>query len=304
MYNALVIGLGNIGAMYDLNNDKIQTHVKAYATNKLFRLWIYDEDKRREKMIATRYKADVLESINDDALRRFDFVSLCTPTDTHFSFLEKLIKLNIPLIVCEKPLCYKASELVRLKKLYSQNHAKILVNYVRRFLPAYSQIKQHLSKHFKGEKPAHIIVKYRRGFLNNASHAFDTLEFLFGWQTKITKFNLSGKAYDAFDEDPTLTCNFLLNGVRTHLVGMQGIQAPIFEIEIYFNEEKLLIRNSGELVEFYDKKNFNVPAKTWNNALGNYMEPVIKSAVEAYKNKQENNFLSALELNRTLLKFI
>ena len=44
MYKALVIGCGNIGALYDLESNKVLTHVKALTNHPGFEVTIFDTD--------------------------------------------------------------------------------------------------------------------------------------------------------------------------------------------------------------------------------------------------------------------
>ncbi|MEO8762220.1 MAG: Gfo/Idh/MocA family oxidoreductase [Bacteroidia bacterium] len=304
MYKALVIGCGSIGALYDLKNNHILTHAKAYATNKKFKLWVYDTDNSKSKLIAKKYKTELLTTLDDASLKGFDFVSICTPTDNHFKLLQQLIALRTKLIICEKPISYSLEELNFLKKSYLANDSKIVINYIRRFHPAYKLVKKHINSKIKNEKPTQIVIKYKRGFLNNTSHAFDTINYLLGISVKLGKPKACIQIFDAFSNDPTLTCNTIYNGIKTAVIGLTDVNYPLFEIEIYYQDEKILILNSGNEIAYYNKLNSLKPSKTWNNAIENYMKYVIKDAIDIYENRGNDNFLHSLELNKTLLQFI
>ncbi|HLX91950.1 MAG TPA: Gfo/Idh/MocA family oxidoreductase, partial [Puia sp.] len=92
MYKALVIGCGNIGALYDFNNGEIQTHVKALHLNPRFSLSIFDNDKDLAKKISRKYACETVEMLDDETLQSFDCISICTPTRTHAGFILKAMK--------------------------------------------------------------------------------------------------------------------------------------------------------------------------------------------------------------------
>ncbi|HXB41273.1 MAG TPA: Gfo/Idh/MocA family oxidoreductase [Bacteroidia bacterium] len=306
MYKALVIGCGNIGALYDIKGKKTLTHAKAYHLNSKFNISVYDTDPHKAKQIAKKYKISFVEKLTEEELKKFDFVSICTPTDQHFKLLIRLLNLKTKIILCEKPVSYSGPELELLKKKYSKSSSKVLVNYIRRFQPAYAEVKSYLAKNLKDKKPGQIIIKYKRGFINNGSHAFDTLNYLLDTKTHLKKVKLILKTYDLNGLDPTLTCNTNYNNTELSVIGITNTDCPLFEIEIYFNTSKLLIRESGNLIEYYsiDTKTKQLKLKkTWMGALDNYMEHVLNAAVEIHKNKREDNFLHSLQLNKTLLQF-
>ena len=48
MFKALLIGCGNIGALYDFDNTQILTHAKGYALHPAFELTVFDINKELE----------------------------------------------------------------------------------------------------------------------------------------------------------------------------------------------------------------------------------------------------------------
>ena len=95
MYRGLVIGCGNIGALYDFDNAQIITHAKAIHTDPRFSLSVFDINKELAKKISSKYNCEIIEEINEQTMQSFNCVSICTPTHTHYEFLEKGSSYNM-----------------------------------------------------------------------------------------------------------------------------------------------------------------------------------------------------------------
>src|SRR6478609_2245926 len=142
MFNALLIGCGNIGALYDINNDQVLTHAKALNEHPEFALNVFDTDAELAARIGTHYNVPYYSDITKVNIGSFDCVSVCSPTNTHYDILSHLLKEPLKLIICEKPVCNNTTQLETLAQLYENRSVKMMVNYIRRFLPAYSKLKQ------------------------------------------------------------------------------------------------------------------------------------------------------------------
>jgi hypothetical protein len=306
---ALLIGCGNIGAGYDLADPlKVWTHAKAYHKRHID-FTVYDANGETAKKIADHYKADYLIDLNNDDIKDFNVVNITTPTSTHYEYLERLIQLKIPVLICEKPVVSTSEQAEMLRNLYANGSSKILVNYIRRFQPEYKEAKNRLKNVDRNDNPESIIIKYKRGFLNNASHAVDLLEFLFETPFSFQNFSVSDFVYDVFDNDPTLSgsCNFL--NVPVYFIGITGTSYPIFEIEIFNKNSKVVICHSGNEIRYYIKNDKEELKEDilfrQENILTTYMLPVIDQALECLVNPlSEDNFLSSLELNKKMLHII
>ena len=107
-------------------------------------------------------------------------VCISSPTSSHYSYLKKCLELNIPLVVCEKPISNCSIQLDKLEESYYNSKSKVLVNYVRRFNKDYNSFKNELRDFFKDVDT--IKIDYHRGVLNNLSHAFDIINYFFDFE--------------------------------------------------------------------------------------------------------------------------
>jgi len=306
---ALLIGCGNIGALYDFDDpNKVWTHAKAYSLIDDVHLTVFDTDPGKAKKIAAKYNADVIEVLSEEDYKKFDLISITTPTPTHFAYLNKILPRSSSVIICEKPVISFSADVDELINLYKSSDSKVLVNYTRRFQPAFQQLKETLKTRFAHESVRTFIVKYSRGFLNNASHAVDLLEYLYEEPFDFLKFHVQKVELDSFEYDPTLTGSCLYLDQSANFVGVTDINYSVFEIELFYGDSKIVICHSGNEIRYYHNKGKSleeIQAERQTNILDKYMIPVINEALDLFdKRKSGDNFISSLIMNRKMLNII
>jgi predicted dehydrogenase len=308
--DSLVIGCGNIGAMYDINSKDILTHCKAISKKKTFNLTIYDLDSKRADFVSNFYSCAKLTNLGK--VDNFNVVSICTPTDSHFSLLKKLFTLKTPLVICEKPISNDLKELDIIKLEYLNSKTKVLVNYFRRFHPTFIELRNSIKSEGKKNKLINIVVKYQRGFLNNCSHAIDLIEFLTEEKIDFNNFKITNIVYDNFKIDPTLSMIGVFNNICYSFIGLPNVRYSFFEIELYFQNGLIKIENSGNLIKYYKSQandGFYLPLieekhKQVKNAIKRRMQYVIDESEHIYLNNKNDNFLESLDLNKRMLSIL
>lgn len=297
--------------MYDLNDPKkVWTHARAFSRTKGIDFVIADTDDKILKKISRQYNVQSVTLTGDFDYSEFDIVSITTPTPTHFDYLQKLMKQNVPVVICEKPVAASTHELNILLQLHEQSASKILVNYIRRFQPAYAVLKKRLSSIFKKDSCTSIVVKYQRGFLNNGSHAFDLLEFLFNKPVFFEKFRVQSAVFDAFEYDPTITATCSYNEIPMSIAGVTNAGYPVFEIELFFQKQKIVICHSGDEVRYYVPSKKGSPLSEnkklrQTGIMKEYMLPVVASAKFLLKeNPVTDNFQQAAGLNNRMVNLL
>jgi predicted dehydrogenase len=312
IYEGLIIGAGNIGALYDLDkDDKVLTHAKAYALMKsCINLTIADTDREKAEKVAIHYNTPFACNLPFPSYQSFDIVSITTPTATHYSYLIDLLEQNVPVIICEKPVAADTDQLLKLKNAYYGSESKVLVNYMRRFQPGFYILKERIQNILQEEEPLAIIVKYQRGILNNGSHAMDLLEFLFEEPFLLEDFQVQLAIFDAFEMDPTVsgTCKFM--NCPVSFVGLTNLAYAVFETELFFTSSKIRIQNSGNEINYFTKDESTNQLKEelplrQNNLLDKYMVPVMEKALRLLDvEKEMDNFISTVELNLRIVQLI
>lgn len=313
MYKALVLGCGNIGAGYDLDTDKILTHAKALYLNPKFALTVFDSNEQQARKIADKYNCDVIADLNLADISHFDLVSICTPTETHAQYLSMLISAGIKMIICEKPVSNNVDELNSLQAIFLAHKSKILVNYIRRFQPAYVKLRDLVKELLKKEALTNISIRYQRGFLNNCSHAMDILQFLLDKEINLGPIKLHNAVADHFVNDPTVSMLTNWEHVNVSVLGLSNVKFSHFEIDIFFKQSKIAIKNAGQLIEIYkseNRKEFLEPLfldseHVFKDCLENYMKFVIDHAEKVLSGKiKEDNFISSISLNKKMLNYL
>ncbi len=313
MYSALVIGCGNIGAGYDIDNNQVQTHVKAYHLDPRFSLSIFDIYQAKVTEIASKYNCEIVDSIERNILSTFDCVSICTNTDTHFHLLKMAIEAGVKVILCEKPISNYLDELKEARRTYLKGESKVLVNYFRRFQPAYIELRKFASILMQNEILTNINIRYQRGFVNNCGHALDILEFITGSEINLKEIKKHNFMFDHFKNDPTISLQAIWNSTNICINGLSNVRFSYFEIDLFFEYHKICVKNAGQNIEIFkaeNSKQFLKPLSiladlSYENCIENYMVNVIENVHQLLKDKNlKDNFLQSINLNTRMLNYI
>lgn len=306
----LILGCGNIGALYDFENESILTHAKAFSMRTASKMVFYDIDPILAKNVSEKYHSNYIENETDIKFDEFDCISICTPTNTHFDLLLKAINANVKLIICEKPISNLQSELHVLDKIYKNSNSKILVNYIRRFQPEYIKLKRYVQELLTKEELTNISIRYQRGFVNNCSHAFDLITFLTSFKVKLAEIKKHNFVYDHFESDPSISLMATWHTANFSVLGLSNVQFSHFEIDLFFKTVKVAILESGNVINIYESK---VEGRILNplklneqlsqvNCLKDYMLNVVSRVYEMYDDENiDDNFLDSLHLNLSML---
>jgi predicted dehydrogenase len=311
LYKALVIGCGNIGAGYDLNNEHVLTHVKGFSMNPAFKVAVYDTNTELAQKIALQYNGELTTALDAELIRKFDCVSICTPTSTHAAYLSLCMRSGVKTILCEKPVSNDPAELDELLVQYSNSNSKILVNYIRRFQPAYHELRNEVAGILEKENLTNIAIRYQRGFINNCSHAFDIIEFLTGITFSLEGIKKHHAVNDHFEKDPTLSLLADAGVVNVSITGLAHVAFSHFEVDLYFNHHKILLSDAGQRAEVLYAEPTSGPFKplrvirTFTDALKNYMIPVIAEGQALTEGRSTmDNFTRSVMLNKRMLTYL
>src|SRR4030095_7976226 len=92
----LIVGCGNIGALYDFKKEGVKTHLKAFTQNGNFDTIVYDLDEDLAQLVAKHYGISAIREI--EKIDNLDVAVISTPTNTHFEYLKQFMKMNVPVI--------------------------------------------------------------------------------------------------------------------------------------------------------------------------------------------------------------
>lgn len=310
MYQALIIGCGNIGAMYDFETESVSTYAKAFHLDPEIEFQVYDIDPQVSSKVSKRYGVRCLHEPCPETYREYDIIAICTPTRTHYDYLSEMFGSGPRLVICEKPVDSDRVHLGMLLDLYKKSDAKVLVNFFRRFQPILIRLKKEVNDILSQQPCTNIIITYQRGFHNNASHAIDLLEFLFSATIDLSEANINNKAFDEFDMDPTMSLSCVWNGANVQFIGLAKAEFSHFEIAVYFADKAVLLVDAGDTVKWFATTNKRGSfysklclQKQETGAIENYMINVLTHAKRLLTGDEKfDNFLHSVSISDRILK--
>jgi predicted dehydrogenase len=214
------------------------------------------------------------------------------------------------LVICEKPVDSDQIRLDKILSLYRKSNTKVLVNFFRHFQPGIIQLRNEINDVLADERCTNIVVSYQRGFHNNASHAIDLLEYLFGSTFDLSAAQITHKTNDEFDSDPTMSASCLWNGISVQFVGLANVEFSHFDIAIYFKRKAVLLKDGSNEIEWltttpkYGSSYPKLKLQSRRTAVvDNYMNHVVSHAKLLLNgNEQNSNFLESIGISQRILK--
>lgn len=248
MYQAVIIGAGNIAAGFDSpDSPDILTHAHAYQCNPAFRLaGFYDKDCRKAKEAADKWGVQAYETL-DAAMETAEVVSCCVPDIFHRQVLEEVLAYHPRLVIAEKPLASSLAEGEILRRAYGVG-IPLLLNYSRRFLPEFQKLRQEIKQYGKFVKG---VGYYGKGIVHNGSHMIDFLCFLFG---TVECLNVLPSAIEDFEGDSSKDAILRIQEGQFHMLAIDSRIATVFEMDLFFEKARVRILDGGILVERYQVK--------------------------------------------------
>jgi predicted dehydrogenase len=182
IFNVLIIGAGNIGAFYDTPDSKnILTHAHAIKEHSGFKLvGFVDNNSERARVAAKIWKTLSFQSINEAFSKTdVDVVCVAVPDEFHYTVLKEVVFRPVKIVLAEKPITKTLFEADEIIALYKQLNVSLLVNYSRRFVPEFQDVKKLIDDQSFG-KYVFGNGYYGKGVLHNGSHMINLLEYLIG----------------------------------------------------------------------------------------------------------------------------
>ena len=196
--NTIILGLGKIGAFYDIKKKIGITHASSILKNNKVKL-IAGVDKDIKKRIKFKkiYNIKVYKKIEEINSRlRFDLLVITFKVDSRY--LKKIINNNsFKFILFEKPFNYNDQEFKLIKKLLKKKKINYLINFQRNFSPYFIELKKKIISKNLG-KNIKIICYYSKNFLSNGVHF---LAFFLNYSKSIKNFNFKNSENFSFETD-------------------------------------------------------------------------------------------------------
>lgn len=302
MYKAAVIGLGNIGMLYDLEPQRPHpsTHVYAYEMSSEYQLICgIDGDIKKESDLhkvspKADYYSDLGDALRDGVLDDVDVISICTPPSTHLDIILSLLNAGKgKVLFCEKPIVQNLCEAEILLKTVSDSDISIIPNISRRWNTGLRKVTDILKSQKYGRLQK-VNVRYTRGIYNTGTHMFDLLKMWTG--SPIKKVFTLGETHTSAIPEKSFNFYFEQNdGVTGFVESIDDDHYYLFDIDLYLEQGKIEMRNSGDDIIFYTTASHHLfqgfnELKAEHTASNLLKDACIKNAIDNI-----NNYLSGKE---------
>jgi predicted dehydrogenase len=249
MYKAGIIGLGNIGSLFDKDSKRvgIWTHATAYKkTEGVLLASGSDPNEDARNFFRDFHKVQNIYSDHKEMLQKeaLDILSICVPTTLHTTILEDVLELcpGIKAIFCEKPIANNLKEARKILELCKEKNVVLSVNHIRRWDDNYLCVLDWLQTEKLG-KLLRVSGVYSAQIFNIGTHLLDTMNM---FVQEPFKWALGHFIKESDENDPTL-CGLL--GYENDIVGsIIGLGMPsdlVFEIELFGTEGRIKILENG-----------------------------------------------------------
>jgi len=203
-FSVLIVGAGQIGAFFDTpESPNILTHAHAFTKHPNFELLGFmDIVPDNAAKAAAIWGGKPFGSLAEAFAQRIpDVVCVATPDPTHYSFLLEIAQYPVRLIFMEKPFAQNIKEIEHLQHILEQATFSVAVNYSRRFVPEFIQVREAIHRGECGEFMGGA-ASYGKGLYHNGSHMLNLLEY---WLDQFTTAQVLDTIQDCYAHDPSVS---------------------------------------------------------------------------------------------------
>ncbi len=247
-YSVTIIGLGNIGLLYDYENDgKIYlTHLKSFFFSKSFDVInCIDKSEERIKLAIKRYGNEInyFNSFSKK-IPITDLYVLCSIPSVNKKLYNKISKISKnAFFLIEKPAWAN-----------KESPKNCFINYFRKTIPAFQKLKNKFKSNRFGSIQS-INCYYTKGLRNNGSHLIDLIFYFFGHTFDKKNFKIINSFIDYDKSDHTVSFSYKHqykdNFFPVTFIGLSEKMYSIIEIDIFTLNHRIKIKDFGEKIDFF-----------------------------------------------------
>jgi len=255
-FGVILAGLGKIGMGYDkaLDPDRfVTTHARAFSRHPDFHLAAgVDSDPVLRAEFEATYGCPAYEDIDRAcASRTAEVAVVALPTKFHATALEHLLRRSAPrAVLCEKPLTDDVATAEAMVRSCAAKGVDLYVNYMRRCDPGVIEVRRRLDAGLVAT-PVKGCVWYTKGWLHNAGHFFNLMEY---WLGPMREFKVLG-ARPAADDD-LVDIDVWVAFERGEIVFLAGWEEAFshFEVELFSPGGRLRYGRDTRHIEWQGRK--------------------------------------------------
>ena len=250
-----VIGIGKLG----------QRHLNVWSQLEGIEIvGIVGRDQAKLQQVGERFETATFTSVEDLlSLKDVDAFDICTPTDTHLSFVKQIAQAKKH-IICAKPLGLTSLEAEAMITICEQNDVQLLVSHTLRFFPEYVNAQDQVKNGAIG-RPG--VIRMSRGvpypskdrewytdeqrsgglFLDLGIHEFEWIQSTFGEVQRVMAKHVKHTEPEG-------------KSLEYGLVTLRMADGTVVHIELSWAETKFrssfeLTGNKGMITYNYDESN-------------------------------------------------
>jgi len=259
IYRVVICGAGSIGALKPDDVDGpgtayALTHAHAWGANpRTLVIALVDTDPEKRERAEAKWKVSAFGTIGEAVKDQgpADVIVIATPERTHLEIFTEAIQAKPRLVVIEKPCGATWEDACSIRELSQTHQIPVVVNYTRRFCPAFRPPLSLAQRIADGEvRVQHARLVYGRGLLRDGCHALDLFRMLFGEMLEAKRL---GEVLDPrLPEDPSITawmrferCNQVL------LCATDSSLYSVFELDIWTENEVYRFGDHGNMLSIY-----------------------------------------------------
>ncbi len=258
-YSVAIIGCGNIGFFWDhkRKGKGALSHFKAFQENKNFEVVALAEHRAERRAVLTKACKVPVFYDHKELLTQLspDVAVVSTSNKAHEEVLKALLTVKPKLVFAEKPLTLEPETSMEIIAQYEKAGIGLQINYSRRFVGIFDDIKRMIEQKKLGDIQA-VNIFYSRGFFHNGSHFVDLITWYWGMPDEVM---VEGERPGLHENDPTMSVLLKYPGqMEVRLIGLETSKTAVFEMDIWASKGR--IRMNNDICEFYQtekNKDFN-----------------------------------------------
>jgi len=284
--NFCVVGLGRIGAMFDVPLDKSfpKSHCGAITLHKNAKLVaVVDKNRERLKRIQKYFGVNGYDNLEDVFKREnVDVVVIATPESQRLNIIKK-ISDKVKFIVCEKPIAKDMRTAHKIADIIKKKNILMPVNFIRRWHTGFWDLKKKLEKGMIGDIQ-NVIEMYLYDSPGAGSHQIDLNRFLFGEALWIQPMKKHNEGFDCVVRHERSTVNYIGCSQQYYTMGETVIWGTKGRIEVVDGGTsfKIFLKKEDRFYKNYFRlypADYITIKSDYKMAMYNLIDNIVKSAL-------------------------
>ena len=255
IYTVTIIGLGNIGLLYDIDRDndskEFLSHTRSAFYHKNFEIkYLIDKDLSKLELAKNKFgnQIEYKTELGVDYIPT-EIIVLASIPSVNAYYLDKFKLIdNIKLFLIEKPFLNQLENISKYKKIIKKSY----VNYFRKSIPYFKNLKKEINKKAFGNLIA-VNVYYSKGLSNNGSHLIDLINYFFGPNYELDSIKIINykNDYSVDDESVSFSVDHNYNGEQITVIfnSLDERKFSLIEVDLFFDTQRFRIFDFGGKIE-------------------------------------------------------